>query len=186
MTGDGKIEGGLRIPWRIVGWSAAALALLIPLIGRWPWTLSDFLIMGVLLGGAGLVLELAVRASSHMAYRAGAAVAVGAAFLLLWVNGAVGFLGDEDNPANLMFFGVLAVVVLGAVLARFQPAGMARTLFAAAAAQVLVGLVALGGGLASPGNAGLREVVMGTSLFAALWLVSGGLFQKAAEKGPSS
>ena len=110
---------------------------------------------------------------------AGAALAVAATFLLIWVNGAVGFLGNEDNPANLLFLGVIAVAVLGAVFADFQPAGMARAMFAAAAAQALVGVAALAFGLGSPGYDGLYEVVMGTTLFGALWLISGALFRKA-------
>lgn len=176
-------DGGRRgIPWRLVGWGAVALILLLPLVTGAPWTLFDYIVAGGLLGGAGLVLELVVRASGSLAYRAGAGLAVAAAFLLIWVNGAVGFLGSEDNPANLMFAGVIAIAVLGSVIARFRAAGMAWAMFAAAAAQVSVGVIALALGWSSPGNAGLYEVVMGTSVFGALWLLSGGLFRKAAEK----
>lgn len=176
-------DGGRRgIPWRLVGWGAVALILLLPLVTGAPWTLFDYIVAGGLLGGAGLVLELVVRTSGSLAYRAGAGLAVAAAFLLIWVNGAVGFLGSEDNPANLMFAGVIAIAVLGSVIARFRAAGMAWAMFAAAAAQVSVGVIALALGWSSPGNAGLYEVVMGTSVFGALWLLSGGLFRKAAEK----
>lgn len=176
-------DGGRRgIPWRLVGWGAVALILLLPLVMGAPWTLFDYIVAGGLLGGAGLILELVVRASGSLAYRAGAGLAVAAAFLLIWVNGAVGFLGNEDNPANLMFAGVIAIAVLGSVIARFRAAGMAWAMFAAAAAQVSVGVIALALGWSSPGNAGLYEVVMGTSVFGALWLLSGGLFRKAAEK----
>ena len=176
-------DGGRRgIPWRLVGWGAVVLILLLPLVTGAPWTLFDYIVAGGLLGGAGLVLELVLRASGSLAYRAGAGLAVAAAFLLIWVNGAVGFLGNEDNPANLMFAGVIAIAVLGSVIARFRAAGMAWAMFTAAAAQVSVGVIALALGWSSPGNAGLYEVVMGTSVFGALWLLSGGLFRKAAEK----
>ena len=63
--------------------------------------------------------------------------------MLLWINGAVGLIGSEDNPANLMYGGVLAVGVIGAVIARLEPLGMARALFATALAQFLVPVVAL-------------------------------------------
>lgn len=165
--------------WRIAGWCLAALILLLPLVANASWTPFDFLLMGALVGGAGLVLELAVRVSDNMAYRAGAGVAALAAFLLIWVNGAVGFLGNEDNPANLMFFGVLAIAVLGSVIAGFRSAGMSRAMFATAAAQVLLGVVAQAAGLGSAGTDGLYEV-LGTVLFATLWLISAGLFRKAA------
>lgn len=178
-----QTERGPRgLPWRLIGWGAVALLLLLPLVLGAPWTLFDYIVAGALLGGVGLVLELVVRASGSLAYRAGAGLAVAAAFLLIWVNGAVGFLGNEDNPANLMFAGVIAVAVLGSVIAGFKAKGMAWAMSAAAAVQVSVGVIALTQGWTSPGNAGLYEVVMGTSVFGAMWLLSGGLFRKAAEK----
>ncbi len=167
-------------PWRAVGWGGAALLLTLPLVADWPWTISDFIVAGVLLGGAGLMLELIVRASGDPFYRAGAGLAVAASILLFWVNGAVGFLGDENNPANLMFFGVILTAWLGSVLAQFRPAGMARAMFAAAAVQLAVGVIGFAAGWASPGNSGIYEVVMGTSLFEAFWLGSAGLFRIAA------
>jgi hypothetical protein len=114
-----------------------------------------------------------------MAYRTGAAVAVAASFLLVIVNGAVGFLGDEDNPANLIFLGIILIAALGSAIARFRAAGMARAMFTTAAAQVLAGIVALAAGLGSAGADGIYEVVLGTSLFSGLWLLSAGLFRKA-------
>lgn len=168
------------IPWRILGWGGIGLILLIPWLANFPWSLADYLFVGVFLVGAGLVIELAARVSASISYRGGVAVATAAAVLLIWVNGAVGFLGDEDNPANLLFLGVILIAVLGAALAGFRAAGMARALFATAAAQLLVGIIALAAGLGSPGLFGLYEAVMGTSLFAALWLLSAGLFRKAA------
>lgn len=175
--------GGPRgLPWRLIGWGAVALILLLPLVMGAPWTLFDYIVAGALLGGAGLVLELVVRASGSLAYRAGAGLAVAAAFLLVWVNGAVGFLGNEDNPANLIFAGVIAVAVLGSVISGFKARGMALAMFAAAAAQVAVGVIAWTQGWTSPGSAGLYEVVMGTCVFGALWLVSGGLFRLAASR----
>ena len=183
MTGNTKLDDARpALPLRLIGWSVPALILLLPLIGGWPWTLSDFVVMGVLLGGAGLVLELIVRASRDIAYRAGAAVAVLASVLLIWVNLAVGFLGGEDNPANLMFLGVIAIAALGAVFAGPRPQGMARAMFAAGAAQILAGAIGFGAGLGSPGFAGLYEAVMGTIVFGALWFVAAGLFRKAAAR----
>lgn len=178
-----QTEGGPRgLPLRLIGWGAVALILLLPLVTGAPWTLFDYIVAGALLGGAGLVLELVVRASGSLAYRAGAGLALAAAFLLVWVNGAVGFLGDEGNPANLMFAGVIGVAVLGSVISGFKAGGMAWTMFAAAGAQVAVGAIAWTQGWTSPGDAGLYEVVLGTCVFGALWLVSGGLFRLAASR----
>jgi hypothetical protein len=183
----GTQMGGERI-WnglRLAGWGGAAAILLLPLVAmrytkEVDWSLSDFIVMGALLGGSGLVLELATRRATSLAYRFGVAVAVAAAFLLVWVNLAVGFLGDEGNPANLMFLGVIAVAIAGALAARSRPAAMTRAMLATAATQVLAGSVGFGAGWAAPGGQGTYEVAMGTSLFTALWLLAAWLFRKAA------
>jgi hypothetical protein len=187
MAGNSASDGGgAPFPWRIVGWAGVVALLLLPLVADAPWTLSDFVVASILLGGAGLLLELIIRISSNIFYRAGAAVAVAACLLLVWVNGAVGFLGDEDNPANLMFLGVIVIAVLGAVAASFRPAGLAKTMLAAAGVQIGVGVIGLAGGFASPGYAGLYEVTMGTTLFACLWFLSAGLFRMAAKQQDSA
>jgi hypothetical protein len=134
--------------WRIARWSLAALILLLPLLAMQfttevAWDFADFMIFGALLAGAGGAYELAMRVSGHRAYRVAIAVALAAAFILIWVNLAVGIIGDEGNPANLMYVGVLAVGIIGASITRGQPRGMARTLSAMAFAQALVPAIAL-------------------------------------------
>lgn len=64
------------------------------------------------------------------AYRVATGIAVAAALVLFWMNAAVGIIGD--GPVNLMYLGVLAVGFVGALVARFQPHGMALALFATA------------------------------------------------------
>ena len=92
---------------------------------------------------------------------------------------AVGIIGSEDNNANLMYGGVLAVGIVGAIVARFQPHGMARALFATALAQALVAALALVAGWGSPGS-GPLEIMALNGFFAALWLIAAWLFRKAA------
>jgi hypothetical protein len=106
------------------------------------------------------------------AYRAGLGVALETAFILSWMNPAVGIIGNESNPANLMYLGVLAVEVIGAILVRLRPEGMARALVATAAAQLCVGVITLASGL------GFTLVL--DACFAALWLLAAWLFRKAA------
>jgi hypothetical protein len=171
---------------RIAGLGGAALLLALPLVAmrftaEVNWDLRDFVVMGALLGGSGLVLELATRNAKSLAYRFGVTLAVAASFLLVWVNLAVGFLGDEGNPANLMFLGVIAIAAGGAIVAR-GAVGMGRAMTAAAAGQLLAGALGFAAGWSPPGAAGLFEVVMGTGLFTALWLGSAGLFVKAARE----
>lgn len=135
------------------------------------WTASDFVVWAVMLSLAGGAWELAMRASGSLAYRAGAVVAIGTGFLMVWANLAVGIIGDEDNPANLMFFGVLLVGIVGAFAARFRPRGMSRAMAAVCAAQVLASVIAFVAGW------GATPVVM--VVFGAAWLLSAWLFREA-------
>ena len=107
------------------------------------WDLFDFIAMGILLFGTGLAYVLLSSISDSFAYRSAVGVAVVAGLLLIWVNLAVGIIGSEDNPANLLYVGVLAVGIIGAAIARLQPRQMAHALFATALAQMLVPVIAL-------------------------------------------
>jgi hypothetical protein len=175
--------------WRVVIWGTAALLLLLPLIAmqftnEMNWDETDFIVFGAMLFGACGVYELAARMTPNFAYRAAVGVAVVAAFILIWMNLAVGIIGSEDNPANLMYGGVLAIAITGAFIVRFRPHGMARVLVATAFAQALVGVIALVAGLGSTGENWPRVIVVLTSFFAALWLVSAWLFRRAAREQP--
>ncbi len=172
--------------WRIARWSLAALILLLPLLAMQfttevAWDFADFMIFGALLAGAGGAYELAMRVSGHRAYRAAIAVALAAAFILIWVNLAVGIIGDEGNPANLMYVGVLAVGIIGAIITRGQPRGMARTLSVMAFAQALVPVIALLFLKIAPisGPAGLIILVLNIG-FIILFVGSALLFRRAS------
>jgi hypothetical protein len=179
MAGLAETNGGRRgLNWRVIAWGTAALLLLLPLVAMQftdevNWTGSDFIVMGALFGTVGLGFELAIGMSSSWAWRAGAGVAIVAAFLLVWVNLAVGMIGSEDNPFNLLFGGVIAVALAGAAAARFRPEGMARAMAAAAVAQAAIGLA----GLATDPRGGMLSMVM-----AGLWLIAAWLFRKAARE----
>lgn len=69
-----------------------AAILLIPLLGRWPWTLSDFIIMGILIFGTGLAYELIVKKVGKK-HRVVIALVLLATFLLIWAELAVGLFG---------------------------------------------------------------------------------------------
>ncbi len=186
-TQAARTGGGNR--WRVLGWGSAAFLLLLPLLAMQVtnevnWDETDFLVFGVMLAIAGGVIELAARAGSGL-FRAAAAVAVLAAFLLVWVNLAVGLFGSEDNPANLMFFGVILFALAGALLVRMRASGMAQVMAATAGVQALVGVAGLVFDLTSPGARGVYEVVVATTLFGSLWLFSAWLFHRAAKSDQS-
>ncbi len=186
MTGNTGNGGGRRgSRWRVTAWAAAALMLLLPLFAmqvtdQVVWDVADFAIFGALLVGVGVTYELVARKTGNTAYRSAVGVALGAAFLLVWVNSAVGVIGTEHDDANLMYGGVLAVGIIGAIIARFQPRGMARALFATALAQALVAVIALIAGLGSTGPTWPADILILTGFFTALWLISAWLFRKAA------
>ena len=158
---------------------ATALILLIPLLAAPAWTLFDFVFAGGLIFGTGLAFVLVARRAGSIAYRAAVGVALAAAFVLVWLTGAVGIIGSEDNNANAMYFGVLAVALVGAVVARFRPHGMARALFATALAQASVAGVALIFGLGAPWSPPV-EILALNGFFVALFAGSALLFRYAA------
>ena len=164
--------------------------LLIPLAAMllraegWAWTAFDFAVAWVLIASVVLAYKFITRQSRSVAYSVAAAVGLGAGLLLIWVNGAVGLIGSEENPANLMYIAVLAVGAVAAALARFEPTGMSWALFATALAQFMVPVVALA---ISPRDfsPGVAPVFGLNFIFVLLFAASGALFRHAAGKhGP--
>jgi len=187
-TGNTAYKAAIRLA------IATGIILLLPLIAMQftdevVWDLADFLAAGVLLFGTGLAYELMARKGGTVAYRAAVGIALATVFLLVWVNGAVGIIGSENNDANLMYFGVLAVGIIGAIIARLQPLGMARALFVTALAQALVPVIALT--IWQPtswGAAGVFGVFVLNAFFVMLLVGSALLFKRAAyaEEVPSA
>jgi hypothetical protein len=170
---------------------AAASILLLPLLAMQvtdevAWDLADFAVAGALLVGTGLMYELAARKAGNIAYRAAVGVALAAAFILVWLMGAVGVIGEEGDRVDLMYFGVLAVGIIGAVIARFRPHGMARALLAMALAQALVAVIALIAGKHQAPISSVFEIVGLNGFFVALFIGSALLFRHAARKQPAA
>lgn len=169
---------------------ATALILLLPLLAMQfgdgvVWDLADFAAAGVLLFGAGLTYELVARRAGNKAYRIAAGVAVAAGLLLVWLVGAVGVIGEDGDRADLMYAGVLGVGMIGAVIARLRPRGMARTLLAMALAQALVAVIALIAGKHQAAISSVSEIVGLNGFFVALFIGSAWLFRAAARSQPS-
>lgn len=178
-------DGRSTSPWRIAAWSAAASLLLIPLIAMQVtnevnWTLGDFVFAAVLILGVGIPLDLVMRKTGDMAYRVGAVLALGTAFLTVWVNVAVGIIGSENDAVNLLFFAVLAIGIVGALVARFRPLGMARAMAATAVAQAAVAIGALVAGWTSPSTDRIEIVALW--VFVALWVGAAVLFRASARR----
>lgn len=176
-------------PWRVAGWSLVAVLLLLPAVAMLftdevNWTVGDFIFAAVLLVGTGLVLEAVVRLSPDRLYRAGVAVAALTGLLLVWINGAVGIIGNEDNPANLLYFAVLVAAAVGAVVGRFRAPCMARAMAIAAAVQLLIAIASPTLGWGPPGVHALRTFFL-NGAFVLLWGLAAGLFFSAGRtRGP--
>jgi hypothetical protein len=112
------------------------------------------------------------------AYLFAVGVALAAALILVWSSLGVGIIGADGDPANLMYFGVLAVGIVGAIVARFRTEGMARALFATALAQALVAAIALILGLGLPWSPPVELLAL-NGFFVALFVGSALLFRHA-------
>jgi hypothetical protein len=64
------------------------------------WGVADFVLAGALLGGTGLLLELAVRRPGNVVYRV-VATAIGVAAVVL---------GEADDAPGLVLFGLLLII----------------------------------------------------------------------------
>ncbi|QNH61686.1 hypothetical protein [Hymenobacter sediminicola] len=142
-------------------------------------TTAQVVTAGILLLLLGLLYLLVASRGRSGAYKWAVGVAVVASLLLVWGNLAVGFIGSEDNPVNLLYGGVLLVGFIGAVVVKLQPQGMARAMFATALAQFAVPFIALL--IKRPElNMGVLWVIVLNTVFAGLWVAAGWLFRRAS------
>ena len=169
------------LPWRPLVWGGAAALYAVPVVAKLAvpgmlWDGADFIFAAVLIFGSALLMEIGLRLSHDVAYRAGVAIAVGAAFFTVWSNAAVGIIGNEGNPLNLMYFAVLAALGLAAIVVRFRARPLSKALFAMAAAQFAIAAVAQYHG---------HFTWVIAAFLAAIWAASGWLFAKARATSPS-
>ena len=177
---------------RSAAWGGGAVLYAIPVVAELVWTemawsRGDFVAWAIMLLVALGGFELSMRASRDWAYRFGGFIALGAAFLLVWVNLAVGVIGSEGNAANLMYGGVLAIGLLGAAVARGRARGLAVTLVVMALATVVAGVSALVAGWGAGTEPNWSKAVIGSTLFwGTAWLVSAALFRHAARRAAAA
>lgn len=142
-----RMRSSIRRQMLLVAAGTAAL-LLVPLIAMQftaevDWSLFDFVFMGALLFGSGLIFVLVTRSTKSVAYKLATGLAVLTSFLVIWINLAVGIIGSEDNPANGLYLGVLIVEGVGALIALFRASRMVYAMFATAFAMFLVPIIAM-------------------------------------------
>jgi hypothetical protein len=151
LAGILKQRIALMMPSRnnVIRLLAITLAILaVPFVamrftGEVDWSAFDFLFAGALIFGTGMAFLAIAHRARNSAYRMATALGLLTCFLIVWITGAVGIIGSEDNPANLLYFLVLLVPLAGAILARLRPGGMARTMFVTGVVHFLVPFAAL-------------------------------------------
>lgn len=165
-----------------------ALVLMIPLIAMQftnevMWTLSDFIFAGLLIFGTGAAYAC-IAAQKGAAYKGGIALALLGAFLLIWINGAVGIIGDEDTVANALYLGVIMIGIVGAVASGLNARRMSYAMFVTACAQALVPVIAFlvwSPENTSWGEPGVVGIVMLNTFFVMLFSISALLFRQSAQ-----
>lgn len=146
------------------------------------WGLADFIIAGILLFGTGFTYKLIATKSESFIYKIALGLALGTALFLIWSNLAVGIIGSEENPINLMYFGVLAVGIIGALVTRFYSKKMAFVMFAIAVAHGLIAVIVLLGGFYQSPPSTVFQIIGANGFFIFLFSLSGGLFWLAADE----
>ncbi len=161
------------------------LILSIPLIAMQftqevDWGVGDFIVMGILIFSMAVAYVLLARYAPNFIHRAAIAGAVGSTFLLIWVNLAVGLIGAGPHAGNLMYIGVIAVVIIGTYFSRFTAKGMELTMFCAALSIVLIAVIALLANMQSYPGSSIAAIISVNAFFAFLYCISGLLFRYMA------
>lgn len=176
-----------RFPFSIAGVFAVSLALLlIPLTAMQftdavQWSVADFLIMGVLLNGMGLLMLAVIKHKRFFARLAGIFTAL-TVFLLIWVNLAVGLVGSGPHWGNLLYIAVIAEILIGATISGFRIRGMMHTLFAATGILVVIACVQLLAGMEHLPSSLRMEIIGVNGFFAVLLFVCGWLYRVALKE----
>ena len=140
----------------------------------WHWGVGGFVRVYLLFFLTGMAIALIARRMDAWSYKLGVGVALVAGFALGWSN--MVHVADSGNPANLWYYSVLVVGLVGACLARLKAPGLARTLFVMAATLALIAAMLPSG--APPYLA--RNMAIGHAVNVVLFTASGLLFRHAS------
>lgn len=160
--------------WRIIGWGGLGCLLLLPAVAMQftdevNWDETDFIVAGLVFSIVGGLVELAVRLSSNWFYRIGAFFGIFSGFVVVWSNLAIGMIGNENNPINLLFIAVLLIALGGAILGRFRNTALGWAMLLAGLAQAAIGIGF--GVLGTDIRGGIFTLILSS-----LWLLSAALF----------
>jgi hypothetical protein len=155
--------------------------LMVPLVASqvvegWNWDARGFVFVYVLFFATGMAFALIARKMDAWTYKAGVGLALLAGFVLGWGN--MVHMTEKENPAFLVYFGVLVMGGVAAWIARLKARGMAEASFAMAVVLAAMAATQL---LLSGAPAGAdRNQAIGRAVCVALFAASGLLFRRAS------
>ncbi|TBX24484.1 hypothetical protein TK45_04945 [Bowmanella sp. JS7-9] len=171
-------------PIRLLAWGAALLLWLLPAIAMQftaevNWTALDFTVFAAMIGSVGLALDRLVHLSANASFRLASIALMFTLFLLIWVNLAVGIIGGDSEPLNLIYALVLVAGVVMAWAGRFTPNAMLKCCLIMAVTQSVITLVAIILGWGQPYSTPMM-LFIGNGIFILGFLTAGALFYHAA------
>ena len=145
--------------------------------GGWDWSVFDFVWAFVVLFGAAFAYEFISRKMTNAPYKFAVGIACVATLVMIWINGAVGLVGDR--PINMFYMLVPLTGLIGASISRFKPHRLSVTLWVMALVQMLIPTAAL---IINPHDfsPGIPQVFGLNAFFAMLFIFSASLFRHSA------
>ena len=117
--------------------------------------------------------------SNQTAHRLAIGGSLVVTLMLIWLSLGVGIIGADGDPANLMYFVVVAIGIIGAIITRLKSSGMARVLLAMAYVQALIAAIAIFAKMGLP-YSGPLEILLLNGFFVVAFVVAAWLFRRAA------
>lgn len=146
----------------------------------WNWSLGDFVFAFVMIFGTGLAYLLISRKSAGItSYKVAVAIGLLAGFLLIWINAAVGIIGE--GPINMLYPGMLLIGIIISFVSRLKPEGLSKAMFITAFLVALVPIIALLVGTADF-TPSIVKVFILNSFFVILFIISGMFFRRSTTK----
>ena len=163
----------------------ALIVITIPLVAMQftaevVWTLSDFVIAWSILFLIGFAYQAISRKTQHFAFKIATGIAAFTTIFIIWSNLAVGIIGNEENPLNLLYFGVILLVIFGTYIAQLQASAMFRVMLSVAALHAFVSVIGLSIFSAQNPEYTIMNVIVINCVFVILWIVSALLYRTSA------
>lgn len=112
------------------------------------------------------------------AYKIALGLSIAGVGILLWMSLGIGIIGEDGNPNNRVYFIIPAIGILGALLSRLKPSGLALTLATMALSQAIIAIVAVLRQAGMPWS-GPGELLLLNGFFILLFILSALLFRRS-------